>query len=72
MALVYWQRSPPMIQTGATVDTSCSAGMQLAYVRVRALPDIRAGEAAFVKRHVRDGDVGFVPLRELAGERFGD
>jgi hypothetical protein len=37
-----------------------------------ALPDVGAGEAAFMKRHARHSDVRSVPLRELGGERFGD
>src|SRR5215218_4992388 len=42
-----------VIQTGATVmDQLFSVGLQQAQVRVSALPDIRAGEAALVKRHV--------------------
>ena len=61
-----------VIQTGATVMGQLfSVELQLAQVRVSALPDIRAGEAALVKRHVRYGDIRCF-VRDFAGELAGD
>src|SRR6266567_8779458 len=36
------------------------------------LPDARAGKAAFVNRHARDGDGRVVPLRQLGRQPIGD
>src|SRR5207244_5145040 len=70
-------RSITMLSDASTIASLSSRSSPVPGLRTEphvktGLPDARAGEAAFVNRHARDGDGRVVPLRQLGRQPIGD